>query len=770
MWRHTIHHTAVFGRSVSHAPWGSRMHAAATAMATASPCAALAATHTTSRLHPSFSSPSRRLLPPSSHRLFSTSASTSPTSSSIPRRRFRLPIRLPIRLSACPQGLPEQLHELNCHGLYERAVEVGMDAGLSLDKRPGKFGWRDKKRWTQAWIQMDYAQKQWQQQMNNATAERINQMAQKTYANATGTPLSPQHAHAYSQPLPPTDGSTSTQPYYVSFVNAWGEPVLGEVPGVGRGFPLEMTYGQRFKWGFRKLFGMGLSTLWTGIWFVVFVGTYIHFYGLPTMEDFMGMASRNKTPAEIPTTRFSDIRGCDDAKNDVAEVVEYLKNPERFTRLGGKMPKGILLLGPPGVGKTLLARAVAGEAGVPFFSANGSEFEEKFVGVGAKRMRELFEEAKKKAPAIIFIDEIDSVGGKRSSFENPLVRLSLNQLLTLLDGFEESTGLVVMAATNYAQRLDSALTRPGRFDRHVTVPTPDIKGRKDIIELYAKQLRLAPDIDLDGIARATPGFTGADLFNLLNSAALYASRTNKEYVTQSDIEYAKDKLLMGSERRSAKTNEETRRHVAFYEGGRSVVVMLTPRAEPLHKVTVIQRGTSLGMTSQQQTRDIDVVSMDYQEYLAAIDSRMGGRAAEELIYGPQGISTGAEEDLQVATMIARDMVMRFGYGTESGPVSFTRDYGRSTSPEQKAAIDQEVQTLLNQSYQRVKTLLMQHEEGLKRVAEALLQYETLDGKQARLAMEGKLGGIHSDQITPPSTTTTDTDSSNTPSNGPAIPA
>lgn len=400
------------------------------------------------------------------------------------------------------------------------------------------------------------------------------------------------------------------------------------------------------------------------------------------------------------------------------------------------MPKGILLLGPPGTGKTLLARAVAGEANVPFFSATGSDFEEMFVGVGAKRMRELFAEAKKVKPAIVFLDEIDSVGGKRHAFDHPKTRMSLNQLLSELDGFEENSGVVVIAATNYAERLDPALLRPGRFDRHITVPLPDIKGRREILGLYAKKMKLAPDVDLGLVARSTAGMTGADLAQLLNTAALRASTLDKQAVTTAELEHARDKILMGVERKSGVNEESIRRHIAYYEGGRSLIASLTPAATPLHKVTILERGMGLGHTAQVRQADDDQTSETYTEMLAQLDTRMAGRASEELVYGADGVTSHAAKDLARAQELGRHMVTLLGFNASIGPVSHSNWSARAVSNAQKGDVDREVATLLQQSYERVREKLKKHEPELHRIADALLKHEVLDASQVKAVLEG----------------------------------
>ena len=347
----------------------------------------------------------------------------------------------------------------------------------------------------------------------------------------------------------------------------------------------------------------------------------------------------NEAQAQHQKARFSDVHGCDEAKEELQELVEFLKDPSKFSTLGGKLPKGILLVGPPGTGKTLLARAVAGEAGVPFFFMSGSEFDEVYVGVGAKRIRELFSAARAKAPAIIFIDELDAVGGKRNERDASYVKQTLNQLLTELDGFSQDTGVIILGATNFPQLLDKALTRPGRFDRHVTVPLPDVRGRMEILKHHMKTVKAEVDVDPSTIARQTPGFSGAELENLVNQAAVRASRNKQKLITLLDFEWAKDKILMGAERRSAVIKQEDKQMTAYHEGGHTLVAMFTAGADPVYKATIMPRGQALGITWRMP--EMDQVSKSKKQYLADIDVYMGGKVAEELIYGVENTTSGA---------------------------------------------------------------------------------------------------------------------------------
>ncbi|CAN6482761.1 unnamed protein product [Victoria cruziana] len=421
---------------------------------------------------------------------------------------------------------------------------------------------------------------------------------------------------------------------------------------------------------------------------------------------------------------FKDVKGCDDAKHELEEVVEYLKNPAKFTRLGGKLPKGILLTGAPGTGKTLLAKAIAGEAGVPFFYRAGSEFEEMFVGVGARRVRSLFQAAKKKAPCIIFIDEIDAVGSTRKQWEGH-TKKTLHQLLVEMDGFEQNEGIILMAATNLPDILDPALTRPGRFDRHIVVPNPDVKGRQEILELYLQDKPLADDVDVKALARGTPGFNGADLANLVNIAAIKAAVEGVEKLSGVQLEFAKDRIIMGTERKTMFISEESKKLTAYHESGHAIVAFNTDGAHPIHKATIMPRGSALGMVTQLPSSD--ETSISKKQLLARLDVCMGGRVAEELIFGPEHVTTGASSDLHSATELAQYMVSSCGMSDAIGPV-YVKDRPGS---EMQSRIDAEVMKLIKEAYDRVKTLLKKHESALHALANALLEYETLTAQEIK---------------------------------------
>mmetsp|Transcript_170 Transcript_170/g.271 ORF Transcript_170/g.271 Transcript_170/m.271 type:complete len:836 (-) Transcript_170:83-2590(-) len=441
--------------------------------------------------------------------------------------------------------------------------------------------------------------------------------------------------------------------------------------------------------------------------------------------------------AEGSDVRFDDVKGVTEAKNELEEIVLYLKDPDRFTRLGGKLPRGLLLTGPPGTGKTLLAKAIAGEAGVPFFFASGSQFEEVYVGLGAKRIRELFEAAKQKSPSIIFIDEIDAVGGTRKLKDQSALKQTLNELLVQMDGFDENSGIIVIGATNFAESLDSALLRPGRFDKNVAVPLPDVGGRKEILEMYAAKTKVAEDVDLGILARGTTGFSGADLYNLMNQAAVKASVDGLEAITMQVFEWAKDKILMGAERKSAVITKESAKCTAYHEAGHALVGVLTDGSDTIHKATIMPRGQALGMVTM--LPEGDQTSMSYKQMIAKMDVCMGGRVAEELIFGEENVTSGASSDIQMATRIARAMVTKYGFSDDCGIVFYGGETGQSdASASTRAKIDEEVKRLTSAAYERATALLKKHSKEHKLLAETLLEYETLTGDEVReLILKGK---------------------------------
>ncbi|MFN3351111.1 ATP-dependent zinc metalloprotease FtsH [Pseudorhodoplanes sp.] len=446
---------------------------------------------------------------------------------------------------------------------------------------------------------------------------------------------------------------------------------------------------------------------------------------------------------------FEDVAGVDEAKMDLQEIVEFLRDPSKFQRLGGRIPRGVLLVGPPGTGKTLIARAVAGEANVPFFTISGSDFVEMFVGVGASRVRDMFEQAKKNAPCIIFIDEIDAVGRHRGAGlggGNDEREQTLNQLLVEMDGFEANEGIILIAATNRPDVLDPALLRPGRFDRQVIVPNPDVVGREQILKVHVRKVPLAPDVNLKTIARGTPGFSGADLMNLVNEAALMAARRNKRMVTQHEFEDAKDKVMMGAERKSLVMTEEEKLLTAYHEGGHAIVALNVKATDPVHKATIIPRGRALGMVMQLPERD--KLSMSYEQMTSRLAIMMGGRVAEEMIFGHDKVTSGAQSDIEQATRLARMMVTRWGFSPELGTVAYGENQeevflGHSVSRTQNISeetakkIDVEVRRLVEEGLAEARKILSEKRADLETLAKGLLEYETLSGEEIKDLLAGK---------------------------------
>jgi cell division protease FtsH len=485
---------------------------------------------------------------------------------------------------------------------------------------------------------------------------------------------------------------------------------------------------------------------------LVFLGIWVFF-----MRQMQGGGAKalsfGKSRARLMSDKqnkitFADVAGVDEAKEELQEIIEFLKDPQKFQKLGGRIPKGVLLMGPPGTGKTLLARAIAGEANVPFFSISGSDFVEMFVGVGASRVRDLFEQGKKHAPCIIFMDEIDAVGRHRGAGlggGHDEREQTLNQLLVEMDGFESNDGVILIAATNRPDVLDPALLRPGRFDRQVVVARPDVKGREGILKVHTRKIPLGPDVDLQVMARGTPGFSGADLANLVNEAALLAARHSKKYVEMPDFENAKDKVLMGAERKSLVVSAKERRATAFHEAGHALVAKLLPGTDPIHKVTIIPRGRALGVTQQLPTEDKHNYSREF--LLNDIAILYGGRVAEEMVFGLPEVTTGAMNDIDRATDLARKMVCEWGMSEEMGPLQYGKreemiflgreiaqhqDYSEQTAME----IDREVRRIIMANYERAKELISGRLETLHRLAEALLEREVLDGAEVESLVSG----------------------------------
>ncbi|MFC2332412.1 MULTISPECIES: ATP-dependent zinc metalloprotease FtsH [Haemophilus] len=452
---------------------------------------------------------------------------------------------------------------------------------------------------------------------------------------------------------------------------------------------------------------------------------------------------------------FADVAGCDEAKEEVGEIVDFLRDPNKFQNLGGKIPKGILMVGPPGTGKTLLARAIAGEAKVPFFTISGSDFVEMFVGVGASRVRDMFEQAKKNAPCLIFIDEIDAVGRQRGAGlggGHDEREQTLNQMLVEMDGFSGNDGVIVIAATNRPDVLDPALTRPGRFDRQVVVGLPDVKGREQILKVHMRKVPVAQDVDAMTLARGTPGYSGADLANLVNEAALFAARVNKRMVTMLEFEKAKDKINMGPERRTMIMTDKQKESTAYHEAGHAIVGYLVPEHDPVHKVTIIPRGRALGVTFF--LPEGDQISISQKQLESKLSTLYAGRLAEDLIYGEENISTGASNDIKVATNIARNMVTQWGFSDKLGPILYTEDEGevflgrsmakaKHMSDETAHAIDEEVRAIVNRNYARARQILTDNMDILHAMKDALVKYETIEEEQIKQLM-------NREPVTPPS--------------------
>ena len=503
--------------------------------------------------------------------------------------------------------------------------------------------------------------------------------------------------------------------------------------------------------GYPSLLGVLIS------WFpmLLLIGVWIFF--MRQMQGGRGGAMGfGRSKAKLLTENknkvtFNDVAGIDEAKEELVEIVEFLRDPRKFQKLGGRIPKGALLIGPPGTGKTLLARAVAGEAGVPFFTISGSDFVEMFVGVGASRVRDMFEQGRRNAPCIIFIDEIDAVGRSRGAGlggGNDEREQTLNQILVEMDGFDTQEGIILVAATNRPDVLDPALLRPGRFDRQVVVPNPDILGREAILKVHIKKISVAPDVDIRTIARGTPGFSGADLANIVNESALLAARKNKKIVTMIDFEEAKDKVMMGSERRSLVMSQEEKELTAYHEGGHAIVALNQSASDPIHKATVIPRGRALGMVMRLPERD--QLSLPREKMLADITVAMGGRVAEEIIFGDKKVTSGASSDIEMATKMARNMVTKFGMSEKLGPLQYGENeeevfLGRSVQKHQNVSeetaklIDAEIRKIVDSCYDLAKKILKDKINDLHTLAKGLIEYETLNGDEINaLLKDGKI--------------------------------
>ncbi len=502
-----------------------------------------------------------------------------------------------------------------------------------------------------------------------------------------------------------------------------------------------------------KISPLGVLLSWFPM--LLLIGVWIFFMRQMQGKGGGGALSFGKSRARMLTENtkrvtFDDVAGVEEAKEELEEVVEFLKDPKKFQRLGGEIPKGALLVGPPGTGKTLIARAVAGEAGVPFFSISGSDFVEMFVGVGASRVRDMFEQGKKNAPCIIFIDEIDAVGRHRGAGlggGNDEREQTLNQLLVEMDGFEANEGVIIIAATNRPDVLDPALLRPGRFDRQVVIPNPDVKGRERILGVHAKKVPLAKNVDLHVIARGTPGFSGADLANLVNEAALLAARREKRVVTMEEFENAKDKVMMGAERRSMVMSEDEKKLTAYHEAGHAIVGIHSPASDPIHKATIIPRGRALGLVMR--LPEGDKLSLSRDKLHADLAVAMGGRVAEEIIFGHEKVTTGASSDIKMATNIAKRMVTEWGMSDKLGPLHYGADQEevflghsvtqtKAMSDETASVVDSEVRILVEGGYNKAREILTTHNDELHALAQGLLEYETLSGDEIKRLLKGEV--------------------------------
>ena len=498
------------------------------------------------------------------------------------------------------------------------------------------------------------------------------------------------------------------------------------------------------------------NTFWGIVisWFpmILLIGVWVYFMRQASSGNNKAMSfgkSRARLIENNKKVTFADVAGCDESKQELEEIIDFLKDPSKFQRLGGRIPKGVLMVGPPGTGKTLLAKAVAGEANVPFFSISGSDFGEMFVGVGASRVRDMFAQAKKNAPCLLFIDEIDAVGRHRGAGlggGNDEREQTLNQLLVEMDGFDDNQSVILIAATNRPDVLDPALLRPGRFDRQVTVSNPDIKGREEILKVHVKKVPLAKDVNLTTVARGTPGFSGADLANLVNEAALLAARKNKRKVTLKDFDEAKDKVLMGAERKSMAMDDREKMNTAYHEAGHAICSLYTEGSDPIHKATIIPRGRALGMV--QQLPEKDRYSITRQQMMSRLIVAMGGRVAEEMKFGYDAVTSGASGDIQMATNLARSMVTEWGMSDALGPVLYAENSGevflgksvtqnQNMSEETARLVDAEIKRLVTEGYEGARKLLKEKEKEWTMLAEALIEYETLTGDEIKQVIAGE---------------------------------
>ncbi|KAH7320979.1 intermembrane space AAA protease IAP-1 [Stachybotrys elegans] len=542
----------------------------------------------------------------------------------------------------------------------------------------------------------------------------------------------------YSKALIMTSGSGGGAAATISSVNTvpGGRTTLDIAANSGRGMkgePIHVIVQEST---------LAAISRWIKFILVFSAATYLSFVVVTIIVDSMTVSGRRvpaKNDSEVKPEKqlasFSDVHGCEEAKEELQDVIEFLRNPDSFSDLGAKLPKGVLLVGPPGTGKTLLARAAAGEAGVPFFYMSGSEFDEVFVGVGAKRVRDLFNAAKAKSPSIIFIDELDAIGGRRNPRDPAYAKQTLNQLLTEMDGFHADSKVIVIAATNLPESLDKALTRPGRFDRHVNVDLPDVRGRLAILKHHAKKVKLAPDAELDSFASRTSGRSGADLENLLNLAALHASKAKAAFISKLDLDWAYDRMTMGHDKRSLMVDEKDKEMTAYHEAGHALIQLLDPESPAkLYKVTILPKGPSLGHTAFIQKGD--KVSVTAAEYLSQIRVCLGGKMAEEMVYGNDNVTSGVSADLAHATDLCFMMVGSFGMSNILGPMEFRRRYDQLSS-ETRSQVEAEVQKTLKKSYEEVRVILTARRKELDLLAQALVQYETLDKSEVEKVIRGE---------------------------------